>query len=223
MRSGNFIVFMLLAGLLWGQTKSSTYNSNKEADPKARALLVQVKENLKLDKGVELSFDFTYTAAESKPMAQKGKVSIKNKSFRLELNDQEMTCDGKTLWTFIKKRNELQIQDATEILNDPLSPYKMLQIHDSPDFTYIMSGSVKVNGQDRDVVEFKPLDTKAEFFKIRAEIDRSKKQYRKISLFLKNGDQYVLTLMSQTAKALADRYFTADIKDYPGALLEDLR
>ena len=65
-----------------------------------------------------------------------------------------MTCDGRDTVDIHKKRNELQIQDATGNSNDPLSPYKMLQIHDSPDFTYIMSGSVKVNGQDRDVVEF---------------------------------------------------------------------
>ena len=217
-------ILFIYTVLSFAQSKpSSTFNNYKDTDPKAKALLKQVKDELRIDKGVELSFEFKYSPAESKPSNQKGNVFIENKKFKLELNDQEMTSDGTSLWTFIKKRNEIQIQDAAEILNDPLSPYKLLQIHDSPDFVYSLAGNTKVNNQIRDIIEFKPLDTKADFFKIRAEIDRVKKQYKKITLFLKNGDQYELNLLSQIKKSMASSFFVVDTKKYEGAKVEDLR
>ena len=203
--------------------KPITYASSKDADPQAKALLKQVKDQLKLDKGVVINFQFTYDPAEAAPSTQKGVVQLKNTSFRLTLQDQEISSDGKTLWTYLKKRNEVQINDAAEIQNDPLSPYRLIQIHDSPDFTYVIAGTSKVNGVLCDVIDFKPMDKNAEFFKIKAEIDRAKKQYKTISLYLKNGDQYTLSLSSQVNQNFADNAFVWNAAKYPGVKVEDLR
>ena len=73
-----------------------------------------------------------------------------------------------------------------------MSPYQLLQIHDSPAYTHIFwPGENKVNGSVRDLIEFKPLDKNAEFFKNPAEVDRAK-TYIKDHPLLKNGDQYQL-------------------------------
>ncbi len=199
------------------------YLSNKDADPKAKALLKQVKDQLKLDKGTVINFNFKYFPAEGSTTTQKGKLEIKGKKFKLDLVDQELTSDGQTLWTYLKKRNEVQIQSALEIENDPFSPFRLLQIHDSPDFTYIMNGTSKENNVIYDIIEFKPLDHKAEFFKIKSEIDRTTKKYHKIVLYLKNGDQYALELGAQASQLLPDKLFTWDKNLYPGVKLEDLR
>lgn len=229
MKASSLILGFLLTAVahlvVTGQstTKSTTYASSKDADPQAKALLKQVKDQLKLDKGVIIHFQFTYDPAEAAPSIQKGVVQLKNNSFRLTLQDQEISSDGKTLWTYLKKRNEVQINDAAEIQNDPLSPYRLIQIHDSPDFTYVTAGTSKVNGVLCDVIDFKPLDKNAEFFKIKAEIDRAKKQYKTISLYLKNGDQYTLSLSSQVNQNFADTTFVWNAAKYPGVKVEDLR
>jgi outer membrane lipoprotein carrier protein len=221
-----FRILLLLfpvTGLFAQTTKPNTYNSSKDADPKAKSILKQVKDQLQIDKGVVINFEFKYSPAESTPVIQNGIAQIKGKKFNLDLGEQMLISDGTTLWTLLKKRNEVQINDASNIQNDPMSPYRLLQIHDSPDFTYVLAGDSKVNGVIRDIIEFKPLDKNAEFFKIRAEIDRAKKEYKNITLYLKTGDQYSLDIKSQLNKPIQETVFTWDAKKNPGMKVEDLR
>ncbi|MEO5581048.1 MAG: outer membrane lipoprotein carrier protein LolA [Saprospiraceae bacterium] len=218
------LILLFLSSCLFAQaSKPNTYNSSKDADPKAKSILKQVKDQLQIDKGVVINFEFNYSPAETSPIIQSGVAQLKGKKFNLELSEQTMISDGATLWTLLKKRKEVQINDAADIRNDPMSPYQLLQIHDSPDFTYILAGDSKENGVIRDIIEFKPLDRNAEFFKIRAEIDRAKKQYRNITLYLKTGDQYSINIKSQLNKPIEDSTFTWDIKKNPGMKVEDLR
>ncbi|MEP7322385.1 MAG: outer membrane lipoprotein carrier protein LolA [Saprospiraceae bacterium] len=224
MRYFRILFLLCLATGLFAQvTKPNTYSSSKDADPKAKSILKQVKDQLQIDKGVVINFEFKYTPAESSPIIQSGTAQLKGKKFNLDLSEQTMISDGATLWTLLKKRNEVQINDAADIRNDPMSPYQLLQIHDSPDFTYVLAGDSKENGVIRDIIEFKPLDRNAEFFKIRAEIDRAKKQYKTITLYLKTGDQYSILIKTQINKSMEDSSFTWDAKKNPGMKVEDLR
>jgi outer membrane lipoprotein carrier protein len=222
LRPGSLWIFLWGIVSLTAQTNTQ-YLSHKDADPKARLLLKQVKDRLQLTRGVELDFDFIYSAAEAGPTKEKGTLWIKNKKFQLKLGQQTIYSDQKTVWTYIPKRNEVQIQYAADIESDPLSPFKLLQIHDSPEFTYVMAGETKLNGVPIDIIEFKPLDKNAEYFKIKAEIDRTKKEYRKLTLFLKSGDQYMLQINRQITKTLPDTMFVFDAKAFPGVKTEDLR
>ncbi|MEP7266966.1 MAG: outer membrane lipoprotein carrier protein LolA [Saprospiraceae bacterium] len=221
------IIFLLIIVCLNSLTLSAqspnTYSSNQDADPKAKALLKQVKDNLAIDKGVEINFSFIYTPAEAKPTVQKGNLQIKGRKFHLSVADQELFSDQTTLWTYLKKRNEVQLQDAENIEKDPMSPFKLLQIHDSPEFTYVYAGSDKKGTETLDIIEFKPLDKNAEFFKIKVDIDHDKKQYKKLVLYLKNGDIYTLSIDSQLKKSFSDAAFSFDTKKHMGVKTEDLR
>jgi len=208
---------------LWSQVPALTYSGNKDSDPKARNILKAVGNKLKLDQGLSFEFSLVTQAAESEPNTQKGKAQIKGDKFNLDLPDRRMVSDGKTLWIYLKKRNEIQIQEAGSITDDPVSPYRLIRIHESQDFVYIWSGESKINGMACDVIEFKPLDTQLEYFKIKAEIDRAKSIYKKITLYFKSGDQYILNLHSQVNAPVPDALFILDPKSYPGAHIEDLR
>jgi len=208
---------------LFSQSPPVTYTDKKDSDPKARAILRSVSNKMKLEQGVSIDFSLITQAAESAPETQKGKARIKADQFNLELPDRTMVSDGKTLWVYLKKRNEIQIQDAGSVTEDPISPYRLIKIHESPEFVYIWTGETKNNGSIFDIIEFKPLDTTAEYFKIRVEVDRAKSAYKKITLFFKSGDQYTLQLSGQMNSNLPLSIFTLDPKSYPGAHIEDLR
>ncbi len=221
------VLFVIYLGLIawdtYAQSPAVTYSANKESDPKARAILKTVSNKMKLDQGVVIDFNLVTQAAESTPMTQKGKAQIKADKFYLDLTDRLMVSDGKTLWVYLKKRNEIQIQEASTITEDAISPYRLIKIHESPEFVYIWTGETKNNGSVTDIIEFKPLDTNAEYFKIKAEIDRAKSVYKKITLYFKSGDQYHLQLISQSSNNLPLSLFTLDPKAFPGAHIEDLR
>lgn len=219
------IVFYLglLAGESYAQSPTVTYSANKESDPKARAILKTVSNKMKLDQGVVIEFNLVTQAVESSPVTQKGKAQIKADKFYLELADRLMVSDGKTLWVYLKKRNEIQIQEARTVTEDAISPYRLIKIHESPEFVYIWTGETKNNGIVSDIIEFKPLDTHAEYFKIKAEVDRTKSVYKKITLYFKSGDQYHLQITSQSNSNLPLSLFTLDPKTFPGAHIEDIR
>lgn len=219
MRIFFYLLLTLFSTNLISQNKPVTYQTNKDADPKAKAILKQVKDKLAIDQGVSINFEFKYTAAETKPAINKGAVDIKSKKFKLTLGDEEITSDNTSIWTYLKKRNEVQIQDASIINDDPLSPFKLLQIHDSPDFTYILNGETAGLA----TIEFKPLDKNAEFFKVKVDVDKAKKQYKRLVLYMKNGDLYELNILSQLKKNFKDDAFVFSASKYPGVKTEDLR
>lgn len=223
MRTSTACILGLFPLGLFSQSPAVTYTNKKDSDPKARTILRSVSNKMKLDQGVTLDFSLITQAAESKPESQKGKAQIKGEQFNLELPDRNMISDGKTLWVYLKNRNEIQIQDAGTITADPISPYRLIKIHDSPEFVYIWTGEIKNNGNILDIIEFKPLDNTAEYFKIRVEVDRAKSVYKKITLFFKSGDQYTLQLSNQVNSTLPATLFNLDPKSYPGAHIEDLR
>jgi outer membrane lipoprotein carrier protein len=213
----------LLAGESYAQSPAVTYSANKESDPKARAILKTVSNKMKLDQGVVIEFNLVTQAAESSPVTQKGKAQIKADKFYLELADRLMVSDGKTLWVYLKKRNEIQIQESRTVTEDAISPYRLIKIHESPEFVYIWTGETKNNGSVSDIIEFKPLDTNAEYFKIKVEVDRAKSVYKKITLYFKSGDQYQLLITSQASSNLPSSLFTLDPKTFPGVHIEDIR
>jgi len=223
MRALLLFYLVLLAWQPYAQSPAVTYSTNKESDPKARAILKTVSNKMKLDQGVVIEFNLVTQAAESSPVTQKGKAQIKADKFYLELADRLMVSDGRTLWVYLKKRNEIQIQEASTVTEDAISPYRLIKIHESPEFVYIWTGEAKNNGSLTDIIEFKPLDTNAEYFKIKAEVDRAKSVYKKITLYFKSGDQYHLQLTSQSNNNLPLSLFTLDPKTFPGAHIEDLR
>lgn len=223
MRVQFIFIGLLLQVCLLAQSPKNTYQGSKDSDPKARNILKAVSNKLKLDQGVSFDFTLVTQVAEASAQTQKGKAQIKGQKFNIDLPDQLLVSDGTILWVYLKKRNEIQLQDAATITADPVSPYQLIKIHESPEFVYIWTGESKINNVTCDIIEFKPLDTKAEFFKIKVEIDQAKSAYKKITLFFKSGDQYVLNLNNQINGSLAPTLFTLDPKSYPGAHVEDLR
>ena len=220
-----YVVFILASMHLglYGQSPVVTYSESKDSDRKAKAILRSVSNKMKIDQGMVFDFTLVTTAAESAPITQKGKAQIKADKFYLDLADRLMVSDNKTLWVYLKKRNEIQVQEASIVTEDAVSPYRLIRIHESPEFVYIWTGESKTNGVVSDIIEFKPLDLKAEYFKIKVEIDWAKSVYKKITLYFKSGDQYSLQLTSQTNTNLPLSLFTLDPKSYPGAHIEDLR
>ena len=58
--------------------------------------------------------DFIYgleSKAENINEKQKGSIYVKGNKFRLDIADQIIICDNKTIWTYSKEANEVQISN----------------------------------------------------------------------------------------------------------------
>lgn len=204
-----------------------------QKDVAAKAILSKVTAKYRTYDIIKTDFTF----ALENPQAgiketQTGTLIARSKSNKFKVvlyspggkNDvaQEIICDGKTQWTYLKKDNEVQINNASNS-SDGLNPAQVFTIYEHG-YKYIYNGDTKIGGKIYQEIDLSPEDGKKQFFKVRLEIDKVKKQIYSALVFDKNGNRYTYTLKSFLPNIAApDNTFSFDTKAHKGVELVDLR
>ena len=101
-----------------------TMAQNKDA--KAVKLLDEVSAKTKAYKTIKADFTYTMTNKQAKINESKtGVLLVSGDKYRLTAAGQIVICDGKTVWTYIKESNEVQVNDV-ENKEESLTPSKLL-------------------------------------------------------------------------------------------------
>lgn len=206
------LLFVLSTGLAFGQN-----------DQRSQTILKKLSKNYKSYKTIQANVAFTIdNKKENIKENQKGKVYMKGEKFRLELGEQTLISDGKTLWTYLKDANEVTISPF-EPMEGELSPTNLFTIYEKGFESYYVGeanrGKNKVHN-----IDIVPTDKKKSFFKIRLVIDRQKEQIVQAVVFDKNGTLYTYDIQNfVTNLAVADTQFGFDKSKYPGVEVVDLR
>ena len=129
--------------------------------------------------------------------------------------EQEIISDGKTQWTYLKKNNEVQVNNAQND-EEGLNPAKIFTIYEHG-YKYIYNGEKKIDGKVYQEIDLTPENIDKEFFKVRLTIDKEKKQIHSALIFDKNGNHYTYTVRNFTGNpALPENMFTFDQKEHKG-------
>lgn len=195
----------------------------KPVDKNADKLLNLISTRYKNFKTIKADFIYSIESkAENISEKQKGSIYVKGNKFRLDIADQVIMCDNKTVWTYSKEVNEVQVNNY-----DPKkAPIRLDDI-----FTMYNKGflskilEIKKEGKnDIVLVELTPKDKKKNFFKIKLTIDKTNQTITKSQVFDKNGTihTYVVTNQFPNVK-LEDKFFVFDVKKYPKCEVIDLR
>lgn len=193
------------------------------SDKTADKLLNTVSNRYKNFKTIKADFIYSIESkAEGINEKQKGSIFVKGNKFRLDIADQIIICDNKTVWTYSKEVNEVQISnfDPTKI------PIKMDEI-----FTMYNKGFLsKIIDQKKEgkseivVVELTPKDKKKKFFKVKVTIDKTNQTIQKSQVFDKSGTIHGYQVTNQYPNIkLEDKFFVFDAKKYPKCEVIDLR
>jgi outer membrane lipoprotein-sorting protein len=135
--------------------------------------------------------------------------------------EQEIISDGKTQWTYLKKDNEVQVNNVDNTGNG-LNPAQVFTIYEHG-YKYIYNGEVKIGGHIYQEVDLTPEEEKS-FFKVRLEIDKVKKQIYSALIFDKNGNRYTYVIRSFVPNiTVPDNTFTFDPAMHKGVEVVDLR
>jgi len=192
-------------------------------DLRSQTILKKLSKNYKTYKTIQANVAFTIdNKKENIKENQKGKVIMKGDKFRLELGEQTLISDGKTLWAYLKEMNEVTISPF-EPMEGELSPTNLFTIYEKGFESYYIGetnrGKNKVHN-----IDIVPTDKKKSFFKIRLVIDRQKEQIVQAVVFDKNGTLYTYDIQNfVTNVAVADTQFGFDKSKYPGVEVVDLR
>ena len=105
------LLLTLSTTVAWGQN-----------DAKSRNILNRLSKNYRTYKTIEADVAFTIdNRKENIKENQKGRVFMKGQKFRLELGEQTLIYDGKTLWTYLKEVNEVTVS--------PFEPAEVTESH----------------------------------------------------------------------------------------------
>jgi len=209
--------------------------SKAQTDPKAKAVLSAVSKKYKSFSAIKSDFSYVLDNPQENiksykqsgtiiadPKANKFRVSIYEVLGGKRSISQEIISDGKTQWTYLKKDNEIQINDVDNSAQS-LNPAQVFTIYEKG-YKYLFTGEVKQQGVIYQQIELTPVDGKKQFFKIKLLIDKAKAVIYSASLFDKNGSRYTYILnTAATDYKGSDAIFGFNKKNYPGVEVVDLR
>lgn len=212
----NYILAALL--LFFGGNALQAQNTAK-----AKEILNKVSTKYKSYKAVKADFKYILEIqAEKFKEEQKGTLYLKKDKFKLEMDDQTVICDNKTLWTYMKDVNEVQINNYTPQAMD-INPAEIFTMYEKGYLSAYM-GEETINKKAVHVVELTPTDKKQSFFKVKLYIDKATNAVTRSKIFEKNGNIYTFEIINFTPNpAVDDKFFTFDTSKMPKQNVVDLR
>jgi len=213
-------IFLFVIPALFAQAPKGMGKS----DPEAKKILDAVSAKFKTYKTVKANFTLKVENSAGKSQGTKtGTLSMKGMKYKVLITGQEIICDGKTIWTFDKSANEVQVSTLDNSAGN-ITPQKLFTNFYDKDFLYIQNEDVTRAGKVYQVIELTPIDKTKPFFKVQIEVDKVAKSIVSTKVFEKNGNRYTYSINSMSTNAdIPDSTFVFDPKKYPGVEVIDLR
>jgi outer membrane lipoprotein-sorting protein len=203
---------------------TTTQNALAQNDPKAKSILENVSKKINSLKSLKANFALHLNGGNGKVNeTKKGSFQMKGRKYHVVLDGQEIICDTKTVWTYMKETKEVQVSSYNPN-EQTLSPDKLFTNFYDKEYSYKYKGERKVNGKNCDVIELTPTDKNKQFTKVELVVDKATSTIVGGNIWEKNGNKYQYDISGFTADApLSDADFTYDAKKHPGVEVVDLR
>jgi outer membrane lipoprotein-sorting protein len=212
MRTLLSVLMVMLVLPVFSQTK----------DTKAIALLDEVSAKTKSYKSIHADFSYTMENKQAKVNEEKtGTLVLSGDKYRLKTVGQEVICDGKLVWTYIKESNEVQINDL-DTKDDAMTPSKLLSSYNANYKSRILKDR-GAKDPNEVTIELIPNVNK-NFTKAVLVVDKIKKQVKSFMLFDKSGNTFTYKITKyQTDLPVNTEEFTFDKSKFPGVEVNDMR
>ncbi len=215
MRNLTALILLALTGLF-------TLNTVHAQDAKAKSILNKVSAKMKTAKTLKADFSLAMKDAKgSVGQTISGVFMMKGNKYRVNAGAQEIICDAKSVWTYLKKNNEVQIATFNPD-EQAISPAKLFSGVYEKEYSYSYKGKKTFNGKSVDMIELKPKGN-MDISRVELYVDPSG-NISGGNIFEKSGNFYTYTISGITPNAaVSDAQFTFDTKAHPGVDVIDLR
>ena len=192
-----FVMSLLLVSILsYGQSAKSVLNKTAAA--------VSNKNGVKAD--------FTMSGGMGNVS---GTIAVKGRKFQATTPVATMWFDGKTMWTYMKKNEEVNITTPNEAQLQKINPYNFINLY-KQGYDMTMSKSDKTYTVH---LTAKNSNKIQELF-----ITVDKNTYHPTQVKMLQGKKWtVFDISNLKAQTLSDAIFTFNSKDFPSAEVIDLR
>lgn len=198
--------------------------SDGKTEKKAKEILKKVSAKFKSFKSLKATFILTIENQKDKSNdVQKGTIQLKGDKYRLNVAQQDIVSDGKTVWTYMKDANEIQVNNASKDTNT-ITPANFLTLYEKG-FLFKFIGEEKDKGMVYQLVELVPVDPKKKsVVKVKLKISKKDQMVYSAKLIDRSGTIVTYNVEKFSPEAAdSDSIFTFNTKNYPGAEIIDLR
>jgi outer membrane lipoprotein carrier protein len=187
-------------------------------EDKAKEILDKASAKMKGYSTLTIKFGLTIKTVDSDdPIKQNGTIQIKDGKYKLDMDDQEVYNDGKTITTFLEEDNECYTSEVDEADEDFISPEDLLTIwEDGYKFKY--GGDTEYAKEKCDVIFLYPTNPKlSKFHTIKLLINQETNRVVWIHLKGKDGSKMTYKLLDlQRDLEMDDSTFEFNPAEHPG-------
>ncbi len=192
--------------------------STAQKDKRAEGVLDAMSKKYKALNSYQAAFTYKGDGGN-----YKGDLAVKNNSFRLKLAGQEVFTDGKTMSTYVKETNEVNVQDYDAGEAGDFNPAKIYTIY-KQGYNYKFIGEQKQGGQTVEVIELTPEKKNTQITKVQIAVNKKDKTVKSWKITDKSGKVTSYQIDKFTPNVnMPDSYFVFDKTKYPGVEVVDLR
>ena len=139
-------------------------NTASAQDAKAKGILDAVSKKAATLKSLKANFTLRLSGGKTKE-TRTGSFLMKGQKYHVTLPKQELISDGKTVWTYMKDGNEVQVSNFNPS-EQSMSPTKLFTNFYDKEFKYRYAGARKVAGKPCDIIELTPIKAGTQFVKV---------------------------------------------------------
>lgn len=192
-------------------------------DAKSTQILDAASKTYNTYKSIKATFTMSILNKQTNQTTKEsGTIHIKGKKFKVEMTSQELYSDGKTLWTYLKDANEVQISNVND-LDSEINPSNIFTIY-KKGFEHRFEGTNTIDGKEVNVVELTPKDKSKNYFKIKISIEKQSNKIKSMTIFNKNGVELTYKINALTPNIdYKDDFFKFNSRQKPRVIEIDLR
>ncbi len=175
------------------------------------------------------SFSAKYTHQSEGPdgkaiKKQAGSIVMQGQKYKLTVPGYEIVCDGKTLWSYVKETNEVNVTDYAPD-EDEITPGNIFTVWKNG-YKYILLGEFKdKTGKVVQTIDLEPDDITREVVKVRMIVNKADNTLKKWIIYERgtgNRQVFVVTEFKPEVKIKAGQ-FAFSKASHPGVKVVDLR
>ena len=195
------ICFLILAALLSTATMAQT----------AKSVLDKAAAHITVKEGVKANFKMKGGIGNAS-----GTIVIKGKKFHATTSKATVWFDGKTMWTYMKDNEEVNVSNPSEAQLQAINPYNFINLYKNG-----YASTLNTTGNSY-VVHLTSTAKDQKIKELFVTID--KKSYHPTQVKLLQGKSWTIFDISDLSKSkIADSQFRFNAKDFPQAEVIDLR
>ena len=206
MKTKNIIacLFLLLA--------TQAVNAQNNAEALIRIMVNQLKSH----DNVELTYQYQIYADGKTTEAQQGKGWLQGQAYKVEMAEQEIISNGKTIWTYLVEEEEVMISNATDGVDN--TPLKLLTSLDE-NYAATLTGI-----DEKGFATIELANPEGKYKRVTLRANATTMQISGLDVYLDDGSKLLITVNEMKFdQKLDDKFFTFDPKKHPKADVIDMR